>query len=158
MKKMLLLLALVIFGVKVFAQHPRACTAADVMQIATSSDTVYVFNFWATWCVPCVQELPEFNKLSERFSGKPVRFIMVSLDFKTDYPNKLEVFVARKKMQQEIVWLMDTDPNVFIPKIDESWEGSIPATLIVQPGRFRKFIEGQITESQVVRVINNITE
>ena len=87
----------------------------------------------------------------------PVKVILVSLDFKTDYPYKLARFLERQQLKPEVVWLSDTNPNDYIPKIDNSWEGSIPATIIVHPGKgFRKFIEGSITEREISNIADNI--
>lgn len=121
-----------------------------------SKDTVYVINFWATWCPPCVQELPDFNELAETYKGQSVKILMVSLDFPDSYPIKLQTFLDRKKMIPEVVWLSDTDPNRYIPKIEPKWEGSIPATLIVWPDRYRKFIEGQTSFQEVSGILNTL--
>lgn len=121
-----------------------------------SEDTVYVFNFWATWCAPCVQELYVFDDLAEQYAGKPVKILMVSLDFRDTYPYKLQGFVKRKHMVPTVAWLNETDPNIFIPRIEESWEGSIPATLVIRPGTGRKFTEGQITYQQLTGIVNRM--
>jgi thiol-disulfide isomerase/thioredoxin len=154
-----ILLSLTIFFVSTIsrAQHIVAYSADDVIHRTSSKDTVYIINFWATWCAPCVQELPEFNTLQERYAQQPVKVLLVSLDFKEDHTFRLEGFIAKKHLEPEVVWLSDTDPNVFIPKIEPSWEGSIPATVIVAPGKqFKKFIEGQVTERQVSGIVDKI--
>ena len=121
----------------------------EIIARASSKDTVYIVNFWATWCAPCVAELPEFNALQNDYKDKPVKVLLVSLDFREDYP-KLGRFLERKKMTPEVVWLSDTNPNDYIPKVDNSWQGSIPATVVVAPGKqYKKFIEGSITERQI---------
>lgn len=137
------------------AQQIQAVSADDIMKRNLSADTVYVMNFWATWCGPCVGELPEFNKLYTAYADKPVKILLVSMDFKNDYPAKLQRFIEKKKMKPEVVWLSDSNPNVFMPKIDETWEGSIPATLIIAPGKKRKqFIEGVIKEKQLRTIVD----
>ena len=156
MKKYLFLVIILTFSFIVKAQIP-AYSADDIVHRASSKDTLYIINFWATWCAPCVGELPEFNALQSRYANMPVKVLLVSLDFKGDNTFKLARFLELKKIKPEVVWLSDTDPNVFIPKIDNSWEGSIPATVIVQPGKqFKKFIEGTITEKQISKIADNI--
>jgi hypothetical protein len=60
----------------------------------------------------------------------------------------------RKKVLPPVMWLNETNSNYFVPKIDERWEGSLPATLIVQPGKYRKFVEGQASATQIIGLIN----
>ncbi len=158
MKRIFFLLAIALAPVISRAQDIRSMTSTDIMKFAASPDTVYIINFWATWCAPCVQELPEFNSLFKMYQGKPVKMLMVSLDFKDAYPFKLQGFVSRKRLAPEVAWLSETDPNVFIPRIEESWEGSLPATLIIKPGVGKKFIEGQVTTEQVARVADAMME
>jgi thiol-disulfide isomerase/thioredoxin len=156
-KKLLLayVITLLSFGAK--AQEIPAWTANDIMRCAMSKDTVYVINFWATWCGPCVGELPEFNRLMDRYATQPVKIILVSLDFKEEYPDKLAWFVKRKKLKPQVVWLRDTDPNQFMPKISKSWQGSIPATLLVSPGKGEEtFIEGIISERKIRPMIDKM--
>lgn len=104
------------------------------------NDTTYVVNFWATWCSPCVQELPYFVALDSVYDDHPFRLILVSLDFKKDYIRKLEPFVAEKGLKPYVVVLEDNRANYWIDDIDPSWSGSIPATLVYR-GNERKFFE-----------------
>ncbi len=139
------------------AQQIRAMKIDQLVSYTSSKDTLYVINFWATWCAPCVAELPVFNQLKAMYADKPVKVLLVSLDFKEDIPVKVPTFLQRKRMTPEVVWLAETDPNKFIPKVDNSWQGSIPATLIVQPGKgFKRFIEGQVSERQVKRIVDGV--
>ena len=86
-----------------------------------------------------------------------MKVLLVSLDFKGDNTFKLEGFIRRKNIIPEVVWLSDTNPNVFLPKIDKSWGGSIPATVIVHPGKqFKKFIEGTVTEREMRNIVDKV--
>ena len=157
MKNLFFVLFLVFLSNCTSAQDIPAYSADELIHYTSSKDTLYIINFWATWCAPCVHELPEFDALKKRYEGMPVKVLMVSLDFKEDYPYKLSVFLKRKNLTPEVVWLSDTDPNVFIPKIDNSWQGSIPATVIVAPGKqFKQFIEGTVTEKQIGKIVYNV--
>ena len=127
----------------------------DLVKRVSNKDTVYVVNFWATWCIPCVTELPEFNKISDQYQGKPVKVLMVSLDFEDAYPKKLDAFRAKKKLKPEVVWFNETNANVFIPKIDNSWSASIPATWIVNAKKeYSNFNPGTVTAQQLGMVID----
>lgn len=153
--KYLLLAFLFFFSKNVNAQDIPAYKAEDVLKRISNEDTFYVVNFWATWCGPCVKELPEFDALQEHIKGRPVKILLVSLDFKKDYPKKLRKFIKRKKLQHEVVWLDETNANEFIPKIENRWGGSIPATLLVYGKKqYRNFFEGAITAQQLTRLID----
>lgn len=103
-------------------------------------DKIYVINFWATWCAPCVKELPYFEKLNTEYSNKNVEVILVSLDFPHLYEKKLKPFIKEKQLKSKVIALDDADMNSWIPKVDENWSGSIPATVIYKNDA-RKFFE-----------------
>lgn len=137
------------------AQKIEAYTAPQLMERVSNPDTMYVVNFWATWCAPCVKELPEFDRLAKAFADKPVKVLLVSLDFKEDYPGKVIKFINKKKLAHEVAWLNETDANVFIPQIDNSWQGSIPATLLIyHKNEYRNFFEGVIKAERLQMLID----
>ena len=103
-------------------------------------DKVYVINFWATWCGPCVKELPYFEKLNEEYASKNVEVILVSLDFPHLYESKLKPFIVDRKLKSKVIVLNDVDMNTWIPKVSEDWSGSIPATVIYRNDNY-KFYE-----------------
>ncbi len=106
--------------------------------VVKANDTTYVVNFWATWCAPCVKELPYFEQLHKE--NKNVKVILVSLDSKKDLEKKLLPFINRKKITAQVVMLSDKDYNSWLDKIDKSWSGSIPATFIFH-GKNKQFEE-----------------
>jgi thiol-disulfide isomerase/thioredoxin len=108
--------------------------------LSTQSDSLFIINFWATWCAPCVAELPYFEKLTEELKGKKAKVILVSLDFKSQIKTKLLPFLKKKRLQSEVLVLVENDPNAWIPKVHEDWSGSIPATLIFDKNK-RTFYE-----------------
>jgi thiol-disulfide isomerase/thioredoxin len=108
--------------------------------LSLDNDTTYVVNFWATWCTPCVQELPYFVELNTACKGKAFKLVLVSLDFKKDYLQKLQPFVRERSLESQVVVLEDSDSNYWIDDIDRSWSGSIPATLVFK-GKDRAFYE-----------------
>ena len=104
------------------------------------NDTTYVVNFWATWCLPCVKELPYFIQLDSIYDGKPFKLLLVSLDFKKDYLRKLQPFARERSIEEHVLILEDNRSNYWIEDIDKSWGGSIPATLVFK-GQKREFYE-----------------
>jgi thiol-disulfide isomerase/thioredoxin len=117
------------------------------------NDTLYIINFWATWCRPCVEELPGFQKLNESYKDKKIKMILVSLDFKKEL-NKLETFIITKKIKPEVVLLDETNYNSWIDQIDPSWGGAIPATLFVNnKENIRLFHEKSITFDELEAIV-----
>ncbi|WP_350287772.1 TlpA disulfide reductase family protein [uncultured Croceitalea sp.] len=90
----------------------------------------YIVNFWATWCKPCIEELPDFEKTYAEQKSNGVEMILVSLDMPSMWHKRLVPFVNKKNLQGEVVILDDPKMNDWIPKINEDWQGGIPATLI----------------------------
>lgn len=94
------------------------------------NDTTYVINFWATWCKPCVAELPYFEQLHEEIGAEKLKVILVSLDFAKDVDTKLLKFVQDKQLQPSVIALTDGKYNNWIDKVHPDWGGAIPVTYI----------------------------
>lgn len=116
------------------------------------NDTTYVVNFWATWCVPCVEELPNFEKVNSIYKDKKVKVLLVSIDFPKMAESKLIPFIKTHNLQSEVVLLNDPDANSWINKVDPSWSGAIPATVIYKKGK-RKFYEKSFTFEELEKEI-----
>ncbi len=125
--------------------------------INAKSDKIKVINFWATWCGPCVKELPLFEKAHVALADK-IEVNLISVDYLEEL-EKVKKFAARKSLASSL-WLIDeVDGNVYIDKVDKRWSGAIPATLIVntQTGE-RKFYEGELHEGQLEQMIKELTK
>ena len=101
---------------------------------------IYIINFWATWCAPCIKELPYFEQINEAYNDKNVEVILVSLDFPKQYEKKLKPYIKNNNIQSKVVAFDDPDQNKWIPDIAENWTGAIPATLIYNKDK-RQFYE-----------------
>lgn len=122
------------------------------------SDTTLVVHFWATWCKPCVEELPAFEKLSREYSTKKIRFVMVSMDFTKDLQEKVLPFLAKNNIRSEVVLLDEPDYNAWIDDIDKEWSGTIPATLMLNlTMRKRIFFEGQANLEKFLKELKTMT-
>jgi len=115
-------------------------------------DKTYVINFWATWCGPCIKELPYFEKLNKNYQSNRVEVILVSLDFPSKYETHLEPYIKKNKIASKVVALNDTDSNSWIPKVDENWSGAIPATIIYNKDK-RKFYEQSFKYDELEREV-----
>ncbi len=103
-------------------------------------DKTYVINFWATWCAPCVKELPYFEELNKTYSKNNVEVVLVSLDFPKQYEKRLKPFILKHQLNSKVIALNDVDANAWINKISPDWTGAIPATLIYNKDK-RAFYE-----------------
>ena len=98
-------------------------------------DTLFVVNFWATWCKPCVGELPYLEELTNKTGVDKVKVLLVSIDFKKDLEKRLIPFVQGKGLKSEVALLADSDTNSWIEKVDKTWDGAIPVTYLYKNGR-----------------------
>ena len=105
-----------------------------------NNDKTYVVNFWATWCMPCVKELPAFEKLYKEYKNKNVEVVLVSLDFSKQIETNLIPFIQKKRLQSKILHFEDSNEQFWIRDIADSWSGAISATLIYNKQK-RKFYE-----------------
>lgn len=121
------------------------------------TDKIEVINFWATWCKPCIKELPYFQELQEKLPDK-VNVTLVSLDYAEVLNDRVIPFVKKRQLTTEVLLLDEIDYNSWIDKVDPSWSGAIPATLIInhQTGR-RKFIERELEPGELEQFIEELT-
>jgi len=147
-----------LFSTQLFAQQAKinAVTADQLMKRVSGKDTVYVVNFWATWCSPCVKELPVFDTVQTKYAHQPVKVLLVSFDFKDEYKEKLPAFIKKKHPLPEIVWFSETNANEFIPKIDNRWGGALPATIVFRKGRTTQFTESTVTLKEVMKMVEDM--
>lgn len=123
----------------------------------SKTDTTYIINFWATWCLPCVQELPVFESLNKHYANEKVKVILVSLDHIKKLDITLQPYIDKKGISSEVVLLNEPDFNSWIDLVDKKWEGSIPSTVIFNNSKkFYRFIEREITESEIDEILQTI--
>jgi hypothetical protein len=82
--------------------------------------------------------------------------MLVSLDLPDMYPGKLRSFIKKRKYRYPVAWLDESNADYFLPRIDSTWSGSIPATLIVNNKTgYRKFIESSLSEKELEEEIGS---
>lgn len=137
-----------------FGQQAQIIKLSALQEIIQSeSDQVKVINFWATWCAPCVKELPLFQQLHE--DRKDVKVTLVSMDLDLDpNPEKVYKFIVRKNISADVVILDEQNPNAWIDKIEKEWSGALPATLVIntKTGK-KKFVERELHEGELEKLI-----
>ncbi|MDZ7740974.1 MAG: TlpA disulfide reductase family protein [Bacteroidota bacterium] len=118
------------------------------------NDTTYVINFWATWCKPCVEEMPAFIKLDRLYRDKKFKLILVSLDFPSKLEDQVKPYVKKNKIRAEVVLLNDPDANSWINKVDPDWSGAIPVTLIYN-SKSREFYERTFSFEELKKIVES---
>ncbi|MEC3965990.1 TlpA disulfide reductase family protein [Flagellimonas halotolerans] len=116
-------------------------------------DKTYIINFWATWCKPCIKEMPYFERVHAEQKDNNVKVILVNLDIPSMWKSRLEPYVENKGIQSEVVILDDPKQNDWIPKVSEEWGGGIPATLIYNKDK-RTFYERGFTYEELNEELN----
>jgi thiol-disulfide isomerase/thioredoxin len=149
--KIILLLSIVI-AFKAVAQV-KPITYAGLQSRISNTDTLYIINFWATWCGPCVAELPNFAKLQSTYKNKPLKVLLVSMDFQSKYKTSLVPFVNKHKLSAEFAFASRRSDQEFIDQIDKNWSGALPATLVVNTKKkFRQFYEKTFTFNELNQI------
>ena len=134
-------------------QTVKKIKVTDLEKIIAEAKTPMVINFWATFCKPCIEEIPYFEKIVGTHKKEGVQLLLVSLDMEDDYV-KIAPFAVKRKFTAPIVWLNESNADYFCPRIDAKWSGGIPATLMINPATGkRQFFEDQLSEERLEKEI-----
>ena len=156
-KKFLLVIVFLFAMLVSFSQAIKSVKITDLEKIIAESKTPLIINFWATWCMPCVEEIPYFLEEVKDHRKDSLTILLVSLDFKETFPKGISSFATKRKITALIVWLDETNADYFCPKVDPKWSGAIPATLFINNKMgYRNFVEEQISHEQLKKEIKAI--
>ncbi|MCU0443616.1 MAG: TlpA family protein disulfide reductase [Microscillaceae bacterium] len=120
-----------------------------VSHLQKNDDTLRVVNLWATWCAPCVKELPYFEQAHQHFKNQKVKIILTAIE---DELPKVQAFAQKRKLQSTLLFLDEDNANDWIPQIEKNWQGEIPVTLFVKQGK-REFHSGDFTAEELMTQI-----
>ena len=133
------------------AQDVEVVKFADLQKKMISTEAqLTVFNFWATWCGPCIKELPHFDALESE--NKNIKVYLVSIDFQSEL-EKVKKFVEKKSLQSKVLFLDEKDPDDYMEKVSTQWTGAIPATLFVTDLGKTYFHESAFTKEELEKTI-----
>ena len=139
------------------AQDVRSVKITELEKTITESKTPLIVNFWATFCVPCLQEIPYFQEIAGQYKSKDVSIVFVSLDMKEAYPVKVNDMAKRLKLIYPVVWLNETNADYFCPKIDTTWTGGMPSSLFVNNATgYHKFFEEPLSKEKLEKEIQEM--
>ncbi|MDR3651645.1 MAG: TlpA disulfide reductase family protein [Paludibacter sp.] len=124
--------------------------------IEKSDNKLYVVNFWATWCKPCVMELPGFMEVNKKYQSNPhFKMILVSLDLAKEVGTEVQPFLKKNKMDVDVYLLDDNKHmNEWIQAVDKSWSGAIPATVFYRNGKKLAFKESKMDKNELEKIIS----
>jgi len=149
MKKIVLSLALLLALSAGASAQVKMLSLSQLQKRINNPDTVYVVNFWATWCKPCIEELPYFEKLQAINKNKPLKVLLVSMDFESKLP-AVKAFAQTHKLASEVYLAQRNSDQELIDAIDKDWSGALPGTLIVNGKKgIRKFHEQEFTYDEL---------
>ncbi len=147
---MIVLGLLGVMGFCALAQDIPMVKIEELKKVYTRpNDTTYVVNFFATWCGPCMMEIPVLNKFREDTKDTNIQLIMVSLDNSKSL-RKLPMLIKKLKIKAPVYLLNESADYSWLPYIDKRWQGSIPATMVINVNRNKKaFFETPLEEGQL---------
>jgi thiol-disulfide isomerase/thioredoxin len=159
MKKIAIITGFLFFSLGNNAQTIPKWKVSVLEDYIKKSETPVIVSFWATYCVPCVKEIPYFQELVKKYEESGVKLLLVSLDFEESYPDKIRKFSDKMKFNSPIVWLDEINADYFCPKIDSKWSGVMPATLFINnKSGYRTFFEEQISRIKFEEEINKMIQ
>jgi thiol-disulfide isomerase/thioredoxin len=156
-KTIFILTSLLLIGQLQAQNVPELGFSEFEKNLTSKTDTVYVINFWATWCAPCRKELPEFEKIHKSHAGDNVKVLLVSLDFPSQAEKLLKSFLKTNNITAPVILLNEPDANSWIDKVHPSWSGALPATLIYKKDQ-KIFYEKQLTYDDINNSISTLNQ
>ncbi len=152
--KTIFITAFLFLAVSINAQQVKSIKIAELEKTIKESKAPLIVNFWATFCVPCIQEMPYFQELAQQYKPKDVSLVFVSLDLKEAYPTKVMEMAKKLKLIFPVAWLNETNADYFCPKIDTSWMGGMPSSLFINNATgYHKFFEDQLSKEKLEKEI-----
>lgn len=138
---------LMVIALQTQAQEIPKWKTEDLQQMIDTSTGPTIINFWATFCIPCIKELPHFQQLAQQYKNVGVQLYLVSLDVDDAYPKKIRNFTKRLNITAPTIFLDETNADEFCPVVDPEWSGAIPATLLINKKTgYRKFVEDELSK------------
>lgn len=144
---------------------PAAATGAYVSKelspesvgqyLSKKNDTLYVTNFFATWCGPCMREIPHFKNKMEELKDKPVKFTFINLDDKSEWGSSVKKFAQENNLAGNIILLdgQKLDQAFFTSNFKQWNGGSIPFTYLRKGDKTDEYL-GMMTEEVLNSKIN----
>lgn len=156
MKRIILVLIICFTFVNIYSQTVNPLKSVDDLKEIQNSvkGKVVLYNFWATWCKPCVTEFPELIKLYNSYKDKDFVLVFISIDAVEELRTKVIPFLEKQGVDFDTYINDFKNPEDLIDFYDKQWEGAIPSTYIYDKdgvlstkligGRNYEFFENEI--------------
>lgn len=143
-----------------FSQQVRVISFETLEKlIHKPNDTTYIVNFFASWCAPCVKELPEFVQFAKDHKDEKMSLLFVSLDFKKDYKKNLVPLSKKLNLGENVYLLDESNANNWINRLNKQWGGDIPATFFINSKRqFSKCYAQSFTSDLLFQTLKSVSE
>jgi len=148
------ILSLLLFGCGIKASkhipNGQVISFKQYQNLVKQNNKTLLLNFWATWCKPCVEELPYFETIQKKYTDDNFEVVLISLDFLEERDSKFLPYLKENQIVSKC-YLLDysNDPN-WIDKVNPNWSGALPATIIYsKEGKTEYFKEGELSLQQI---------
>ena len=116
-------------------------------------------NFWATWCAPCVKEIPEIVKLREKYKERGLRVIAVSMDEPEELETGVRPFVTRRFPNFISYLCRESDHDKFASVVDPAWNEIMPTNFLIdREGKLKATLAGGKTYEEFEAAIAPLLE
>lgn len=132
----------------------------DLLKVFKASrGSVTVLNFWATWCKPCLEEMPELVRFYREHQSKGVSFVSVSADHPDDLMERVRPYVERQRIPFAVWVVGGESPDELVQAIDPQWQGSLPATFVFDAsGTRRQAWYGKVEFSDLAGAVDSLLQ
>jgi thiol-disulfide isomerase/thioredoxin len=118
-------------------------------RVARERGRVVLVNFWATWCVPCREELPDLSRLQSKYASRGFQILGVSTDLASQMPAVEKLLADLKPTFPNYRKKSGGDDGQFIDAVDPSWGGELPFSVVfARDGKKARVLSGKHTFQQ----------
>ena len=123
-------------------------------RVAADGGKVTMVAAWATWCAPCIEEMPTLAAFYNKHQHEGLKVIGLCMDDRTPMKDKIQEVLDRIKVPFPMVTIKEEGQDAFYKAVDPSWEGDLPGTLVFNDkGERVAFFKEALTEEVLQREV-----